>query len=146
MAALTGPITKAQNRMLHALLTKCGMNNDEDKQSLVENITDFRTTHSSQLTAMEAQQAISHLQQLQGEQVKAADKMRKKFFSHAHTLGWHLRDKDNKLLLNNDRPQVEASRIDSFLTEYGPYKKPLQKHSYKELTTALTIFEKAYKL
>lgn len=56
-------MTTRQNRVLHALLKKRGLDK-EQKQTLVLSFTKNRTKHSSEMTTNEARQLIAYLQQL----------------------------------------------------------------------------------
>lgn len=139
------PITAATNRQLHALLTVTNMM--PHKADLVHTYSSERTEHSSELMEFEAINLIKYLRGLQtGQQptpaTNSSDKMRKKILAIAHTLAWYQRHADGKLVSNNGKQVLDMARINAFCTEKGPYKKPLQLHTEKELTVLVTVFEK----
>lgn len=71
-------ITPSLNRRLHQLLTKLHIM--DMKQELVENYTEHRTTHSSDMTYNEALQLIKSLE-LNDKGYDELDKLRKKVIS-----------------------------------------------------------------
>jgi len=136
------PIQAVTNRQLHALLT---VNNlMAHKSDLVNTFTDGRTQHSSEMMEYEATELVQHLRQL--EKTKPAtdgcDVMRKKILAICHTHGWYQRHADSKLVMKDGRPVLDMARINAFCMQRGPFKKPLQLHTEKELPLLITIFEK----
>ena len=61
------------------------------------------------------------------------DKMRKKIICIAHQMNWQINGK------------ADMVRINQWCTNCGPYNKPLNKHSVKELGILVSIFDKVYK-
>ena len=130
-------ILPSTNKRLHVLLNKSG--NMAHKEDMVYSFTGGRTDRSRLMTDDEARAMIAHLQSLADDK---ANRMRRKIFAICHTLGWYMRDKNHELILNNGRPVIDTDRIDAFCLQRGPFKKPLQEHTAKELTTLVTVFER----
>lgn len=137
----TRPIKSPTNRRLHAVLKEAGQM--EHKADLVHGFSSGRTSSSSALMEFEALNLIHFIEQnfnLQGH--NSDDRMRKKILAICHTKGWYLRNADKSLVMHNGKPQLDYGRINAFCTEKGPFKKNLQLHNTKELTTLVTVFEK----
>lgn len=138
----TRPIQSGTNRRLHALLTQAGLNNEEDKASLVHTYTGNRTEHSSQMHEHEAITMINALKALLVTQEQSADLMRKKILAICHTMQWYGKAADGSFYMHEGRPVLDWERINNFCINNGPFKKRLQQHTAKELTVLVTIFEK----
>jgi hypothetical protein len=139
----TRPMKSATNRKLHKLLTAADMM--DDKGLLVHSHTEGRTTHSSEMQEWEAQGLIMHLQRTQLVEEEKCQHMRRKILAICHTLGWYGRNLDQTLIVHNGKPVLDFVRINKFCEERGNAHKPLQKHTSKELTVLVTIFEKLSK-
>lgn len=124
------------NRQLHLLLNRAGVM--PNKADLVHSFTEGRTEHSSEMQEWEALNLINHLR----TEDESAQRMRRKVLAICHTLGWYKRNEQNKLVEQDGRPVLDMERINNFCLTRGPFKKKLQKHTTKELTTLVTVFEK----
>lgn len=120
-----------RNKQLHALLSQTGLM--EHKEGLVLCFTCNRTTHSREMTEIEANELIGYLRQ----QPDRAEKMRKKILSMAHEMGWHQ--------LKNGRYVIDMSRVDGWMIKFSYLHKSLNSYKYKELPTLVTQFELVYK-
>lgn len=128
---------KHQNRELHVLLSKCGIDKDT-KRDMILGMTNMRSTSSADLTTDECQALINALRVKSGlkpEPVKndAADKMRKKILSICHEMHWTV---DGK---------VDWKRLNTWLKQYGMYHKGLNKLTLAELPAQVTQFEQLLK-
>jgi len=122
-----------QNKTLHAIITKLGI--DEDlKREMIHNFSKLRTTKSSELTYYECNELLNYLNKMQADKDKQADAMRKKLLSIAHEMQWELPD-----------GSIDWIRLDAWLHKYGYLHKDLNKYNIKELPTLLTQFENILK-
>lgn len=138
------PITPAQNRKLHALLSKTGK--IKFKAELVLSHTDGRTDTSSEMLSYEADNLCHYLnKQLAATEPDAVDRQRKKILAICHTLQWYKRDASGALITKDGRPVLDFDRINTFCTTKTKYKKPLQAHTAQELPQLVTVFEKLTK-
>lgn len=77
--------TTTQNRQLHALLTKAGLDL-EDKEALVRSYTHNRTTRSSEMTVQECQALINELKVQTNQEL--LDRKRKRVIAHLAEAGF----------------------------------------------------------
>jgi hypothetical protein len=144
--------TFQQNKRLHQLLGELGTS-AEDKASMVCSFTEGRTEKSSEMYQGECNNLIHYLQgqleqkQLSGEiltkeeMAVRCNTMRRKILSCCHQMGWYVRI-DGRLHLKAGRPVLDFPRINKFCTEKGPSKKAFNDHSYNELVTLVSVFDK----
>lgn len=81
--------TSTQNRQLHSLLTKAGLDL-EDKETLVHQFTGKRTTRSSEMTRNECQALINELKVLTNQDL--LDRKRKRVIAHLAEAGFITED------------------------------------------------------
>ena len=123
-------INKPQLIALNTLVSKLNIDK-ESKAMMVEGFSGGRCTSSKDLYSSEANAIIKHLKSLDPEEPKA-DKMRKKIIMLAHEMGWK---KEGK---------ADIERINGWCLKFGYLKKPLDRHTYKELPKLVTQFEGVY--
>jgi hypothetical protein len=131
--------TPKQNARLHQLLTKLNID-AELKQEMVYTFTDGRTKSSKELEYREATNLIKHLER-SADQVKVpynapdktADRMRKKFLSVCHNLGWVTSS------------GLDWKHINDWLLKYGYLHKSLNNYTTAELPGLITQIEKLSK-
>lgn len=121
--------TAAQNNRIWGLAAQAGLSKD-DIAVLVGQVTDGRTSRSSEMEVMEAQMLIDNLQQK--VDTKATDKldtMRKKIIAMAREMNWEVNRK------------ADMQRIYAWVLKYSPQHKPLNDHNQAELAKLVTQFE-----
>lgn len=137
--------TPAQNKRIHQLIGQLNIS-AEIKAEMVFSFTENRTGSTSEMSYDEAKYFISYLEQeakkRELKENSPENRMRKKVLAICHNLGWYQRNEGGKLVLKNSKPQLDWRRIDGFCIERGPYKKKLQEHTYQELITLISVFEK----
>lgn len=130
-----------QNRILHTLLTKHGIDNDTKKE-MVMTVTKGREKSSAKLTMEECQSLINSLNANQHtprpnytDKYKddPEDKQRKKIISICYEMRWTL-DK-----------QIDWKRLNTWLLKYGIHHKVLNDLSETELPATITQFEELLK-
>lgn len=120
--------TPQQHKQLFALLYKLGID-DDGRKELVYEVTQCRTTTTTELTQLECADLINSLQTKANIQEEKKDRMRKKIIAMAHEMKWY------------NAGKVDLKRIDDWCVKSGKFKKPLMKHSQGELTQLVTQFE-----
>lgn len=108
---------------------------DSEKQQLVLEHSQHRTTHISELTAQEGRKlATSLLITLElFKQFREASRMKRKIFYYARQMGW----------LNGN--EVDYKRIDEWCKKYGYLHKRLNQYAASELPRLVTQFEQVYR-
>lgn len=127
--------TEAQNKALHALLNRLGMDT-EAKRDMISAATAGRTQSSKELTEAEAKALIDGLQTRAKAlpfAPKPGDTQRKKIISMARTLGW-------EVIARNGQQAADMRRIDNWCVKYGKFGKRLGDHTVKELNQLVTQF------
>lgn len=122
-------MTTAQKKFAYGLLARKGLR--EQKEDIVLELTEGRTSHFSDMTKAE----VAAFFRLMGAEDKddARQKMQRKLLSLAHEMQWH-----------NADGQLNYERLDAWCIKYTPAHKPFRAMSAKELSTAITIFGKMY--
>lgn len=133
-------ILPAQNKRLHALLTKTGLH--VRKSELVLSFTSGRSSSSKDLSGNEARELINYLdselqKQMRGIKEKA-DKMRKKIISFAYQMNWTVPNQRGGF-------SADIQRINNWCLKSGYIKKPFNDFEYHELPKLVTQFENVYK-
>lgn len=124
------PITKAQNKKLHVLLShQPGLM--EAKREFLLRFTNGRTNSAKRLTRKEAAEIIDVL-----EREDPCRKMIRKIFAIAHSMKWI----SPKIGMESERRMNEAV-IDMFLKRRGIKKKLLREYSCAELPSLVSQFE-----
>lgn len=122
--------TAAQNNRIWALVAQAGLSKD-DVAALVYQVTNGRTSRSSEMEVREADMLIDNLQQKVGSKAKdTLDTMRKKIISMAREMNWE----------KNGRADMQ--RIYAWVLKYSPFHKPLNDHNQAELAALVTQFER----
>lgn len=109
----------------------------DQKEELVSSYTDGRTTSTRGMTTAEALNLISFLN---GDQNKKEDK-RSKMICYIYSLAYQM----NMTLITKEKTKVDTERLDALVKRLSPQNKGLQEHSYDELITLTTLFNKYYK-
>ena len=123
-----------QNKAVNKLLQSTGL--IAQKSSLVLSYTSGRSESRKDLTEEEANALISYLKTQDNNKVDdGAQKMRRKLISLAHKMLWY----------KPGTSSIDMARIDGWCKQYGLFKKPLNDHSYAELTHLLTQFKAVHK-
>jgi len=123
---------KQQKQRLWASCKARGLSNDIIRD-MIANETDGRTERSSEMSNVEIEHLIEHVNR--SSETKK-NRMRKKLISLAHKLDWQ-KVKDGKVVADMDR-------INNWCINYGMFHKKLQAHSYKELCKVVSQFEQVY--
>lgn len=122
--------SKQQHIRLFGLLGKLGLGNDT-RHTLVHAFTNSRTTSSKEMTEWECNMLINHLEGMVPKTDNPLFLQRRKVFALAHELGWELKG-----------GEVDKTRLQAFIDKRGVAKKPLMKHSSKELRDLITQLER----
>jgi len=139
-------ITKSQIAAIHTLLHKHNLM--EEKRQVIEQISNGRTSRTTELTWTEAQQWINAMNQGHEymppkTQHPNKDKMIKSIIAMAHEMGWIKRETiaqpDGSL-----KPQNNYSDLHDWVLKFGYLKKPLNEYSYEELPILVTAFRNVY--
>ncbi|MAX23412.1 MAG: hypothetical protein CMJ19_02815 [Phycisphaeraceae bacterium] len=91
---------------------------------------DFIGEHDEVLiTSQEANQQIKEYRKALNWEDDPTEKMRLKIISMARTIGWEAAQR------------ADMDRINNWCEKYGQYKKPLNDHTYNELTNLVSQFQ-----
>ena len=123
--------TPAQNRHLHLLLGKHGIDS-EAKKDMVYSYTEGRTTKSSEMTRVECKSLINNLEYSTPEEI-ASNQMRRKIIALFRKQGYKL-----------ENGKADMLAIGSWCEKYGYKKKPLNSYKYNELPKLVTQAENMY--
>lgn len=123
-------------KAVHATLNEQGV--IEQKQQLVFQFTDERTTHVHEMNIGEARELLRALGN--DNDPEAAEK-RVKMIRTIYSLAYQM----NMTCVKNGETKVDTKRLDELVTKLSPQKKGLQAHTAKELTTLVTIVKKYYR-
>lgn len=135
--------TNLQSKVLHAILAKLRID-DEGKAKMVYEVSNERTSKSSELSFLEMKTLIDRLNELskvhtpspsqEGKFVpktkedESKQKMRRTILSRCYTLLW----------TNNDG--VDYDKLNNFLLTHGAVKKKLNDLEHDELVKVVTQF------
>lgn len=136
--------TIARHRRMYGLFRDTGTK--EYRHELVYSYSGGRTTDSAELTDLETDELIRHLDQMQSLSRKTdlptrsgvdrrGQKMRRRILSLCHTLGWNAWDHTAK------RHVIDWERLDAWMLKYSYLHKPLNRYSYGELGKLVSQFE-----
>jgi hypothetical protein len=101
----------------------------EEKKALIWQFTDERTESSREMTLREANELIRFL-----EKYDPLEKMKKKVFAIAHSIGWIIAgDETDK--------KINQAAIDKFIKKHGTVKKALNEQNKAELAKTVSQFE-----
>jgi len=136
--------TLARHRRLYGLLRDTGT--DRYRHELVWSYSSGRTDNSAELSDLEAEELIRHLEAM----IKAkptsdhptrsgidyrGQKMRRRILSLCYTIGWVVWDTTSQKHL------IDWSRLNTWLIKYGYLHKLLDEYSYIELQRLVVQFE-----
>lgn len=128
--------TNSQSRVLHSILNKLGIDAD-GKAEMVYQVSDGRTSKSSELSFLEMKTLIDKLNELSKGQINTTaesnNKMRRAILSCCYTMHW----------TNNDG--VDYDRLDNFLLTSGVVKKKLNDLNHDELVLVTSQFKQMEK-
>lgn len=119
-------MTSKQVGFVRKLLINAGLH--DQKEELVHQYTDGRTTHLTDMTHEETQAIIKSLR---GDDPKEA--MCNKILSLAHDMQW-----------KTSSGKVDMKRINGWCMKFSKLKKPFNEFTEKELPELVTAFEKVY--
>jgi hypothetical protein len=140
-------ITKTQIAAFHAILNEHKLY--DDKQNIVEQISNGRTRSVSALTRDEAMHWINAmnkaLRQAQGiNPMDERQKMLKYIIAMAHEIG--MIKKQLRVMKEGGTKEVNNyDDLHAWIKKYGYLKKDLNKYSYAELPKLVTAFENMYR-
>lgn len=113
------------------IMSKLAHFTEEDKEMLCMETSGGRTNSLSRLTPQEGREVCFILQRQLPKPINSP--MKRKIISRALDLGW-----------KNKQGKIDMKRLDGWCIKYGAFKKPLDKHSDKELQMVVTAFDKFY--
>jgi hypothetical protein len=125
--------TPEQNSRLHLLIGEL-MIDAEHKRELVEEASYGRVSSSKDLTQVECNRLLNHLQTLLNEHRQGGDagqKMRRKIMSMVHELGWE-----------NPSGSIDYNRLNAWLLKFGYLHKELNSYTVQELPALVTQMDK----
>lgn len=122
---------------VYAALAAKGLQAKEDKEMMVSQFTENRTTSVREMKTAEAMALINKLNGDKKDINDKRSKMIRTVYSYGHSL--------NITKIVGTETKVDTERLDALTIRLSPQKKPLQKHTYDELTILVTIFAKYYK-
>lgn len=120
---------------VYANLKKLGL--EEEKEQLVSQFTNERTTS---VRNMKIREARVLLQSLQTSADQKATQKRVKMINTIYSLAYQM----NITLLSGENIKVDTTRLNELIKALSPQKKSLQAHNNKELTILVTIVKKYY--
>jgi hypothetical protein len=133
-------MTKGQIGYVRGLLAQNKLD-EEDKEALVLEYTEGRTTHLRDMTQPETQALIKAL----GGGNSPGDKMRRKILSMAHDLDWQLPRPSGTPSGRGgqtSRRAVDMDRVNNWCMKY--FKHKLDDIPARKLTEVVSAFEKMY--
>jgi hypothetical protein len=121
------PITPAQLKIIHTLLTKQGLT--ADKVNLVYGFSNGRTESSKELTLLEAKDFIQYL-----KDKDAGSALIKRIWHLGYVSGIIYGD-------SSEDKAINAAKLNLFVQQRGTVKKPLHSQSFTELKKTVKQFE-----
>ncbi len=109
----------------------------DQKEELVSSYTNERTTSTRGMTKREALDLIAYLN---GDQNNKEDK-RSKMIRYIYSLAYQM----NMTQITKKKTKVDTERLNALAKRLSPQKKGLQEHTYDELKTLVSLFNKYYK-
>ena len=132
-----------RHRRLYSLFRETGT--EKYRHDLVFSFANGRTENSADLTDLEAQALIKHLEEQLGpgavgshtksQTIFEGQKMRRRILSLCYTMGLTTWNKDKS------KSEVDFERLNSWMKHYSYLHKPLNDYSYKELQRLVKQFE-----
>lgn len=109
----------------------------DEKESLVSQYTDGRTTSTREMKQEEALGLISFLN---GDKKSKVDK-RGKMIRFIYSLAYQM----NMTITTDEKTKVDTTRLNALVKRLSPQKKELKEHDYEELTIVTSLVQKYYK-
>lgn len=133
----------AQIKKARTLLGKAGITDKEDKEAMVMQFTDGRTTHLSQMTQEET---VALFAALSSDEEKKRARMEGKMMVLARDMGWLKAASTGAVSYELRTGMVaDVARVNAWAVKHTPYHKPLKELTIAELTKVVSLFEKVYK-
>jgi len=133
--------TIGRHRRLYGLFHETGT--EKYRRDLVSSFSSGRTTNSAELSDLEADELIKHLERMvaqpHGPTRSGVDyqgqQMRRRILSLCYTIGW--------VVWNPDlgKHEIDWNRLNGWMLKYGYLHKPLNDYSYTELQRLVKQFE-----
>lgn len=117
-------------RAIYTVLEKEGLK--EEKEVLVQQYTDYRTTSVRQMTEEEARALLGALAPVEQDR----GKMIRKVYSYAYRL--------NMTKMVQGQEKVDLSRLNALVERLSPQHKQLHEHTYSELVILVSLVGKYY--
>ena len=135
-----------QIKAFWATLSSLGMK--DEKEALVLQATNHRTTSSRDMSHQEMMDLLTHLNGGPGKKPRKVNEERvrmiKKVHFLCHQMEWQKTTPDGVLLLKEGRPQIDKERLDNWCQKYGPHKQPFNDHKTDQLPKLLAVLEKVH--
>jgi len=133
--------TIGRHRRLYSLFRDSGTN--KYRHDLVYSFSNGRTDNSTELTDLEVDELITHLQKLtpQGDKIThtgidyKGQQMRRRILSLCYTIGWVTWNQVQQ------KHEVDWERLNAWMLKYGYLHKHLNKYTYPELQRLVVQFE-----
>lgn len=122
-------MTSKQIKFVWGLLHRAGLK--EEKEKLVWEFSEGRTTSLNEMNQEETQELINAL--LGEDKSTSRQKQLRKVFSQMHEMGWELTD-----------GKVDIDRLNAWAVKYSPLHKPVDQYKENELPQLVTAFGKMY--
>ena len=121
-------MTTKQIKFVRGLLSKAGLM--DEKEEIVWNLTDGRTTHLTEMTYQETQEIIK---MLKGQEADTRQNCLNKIFSQMHEMEWE-----------HSNGKVDMSKLDEWCVKYTPFHVPLDDIDDDNIPLLVTLFDKVY--
>ena len=128
-----------QLKIISTICSKLHISKD-DKATMVNGFSAGRCISSKELYFNEAIALVSHLQDLQGTQIKSPGIIRMigKICGYAREMGWSKKNPEGKVV-------ADMNRLNEWAIKYGYLHKKINAYHYDEFPILVTQFEKVYK-
>jgi hypothetical protein len=133
--------TIGRHRRLYGLFHETGT--DKYRRDLVSSFTDGRTNNSAELSDLEADELIKHLEKMtrkeHGPTHSGVDykgqQMRRRILSLCYNVGWVIWSQ------TRGKHEIDWPRLNSWMIKYGYLHKPMNDYTYSELQRLVKQFE-----
>lgn len=133
--------TNGRHRRLYGLFHETGT--EKYRHDLVSSFTDGRTTNSAELSDLETDELIKHLEKMvhkeHGPTRSGADykgqQMRRRILSLCYNIGWV------SLVPSRGKHEVDWPRLNGWMIKYGYLHKPMNNYTYTELPRLVAQFK-----
>ncbi len=133
--------TIGRHRRLYGLFHETGT--EKYCRDLVSSFTDGRTNNSAELSDLEADELIKHLEKMtrkehglthSGVDYKG-QQMRRRILSLCYNIGWVIWSQ------SRGKHEIDWPRLNSWMIKYGYLHKPMNDYNYSELQRLVKQFE-----